>query len=344
MKLKLLRNHGSGRIECAIFWCPGCREVHPYTINVSTRPCWQWNANLEKPTFTPSLLCSKDDPKRICHLYLTDGIIDYLGDCHHALKGTKVPLIDIPGEWGEEEHQPYNLHTHTYRCQHASGDVMDYVRIAEAGGCQVLGFADHTPRPDGFNANGRMGVDQLPDYRAAVIAARSQTSMRILLGMECEWEPALKGFYQDMGCQYLIGSVHLYDPTASDFNIHAYTEKVIATIRAGIFAFIGHPDQFWFAPRQWTDEVDRCAEAICKEASWRKVPLEMNGNRIWDASGPEGTWPFFWDMARRHGCKIVINSDAHEPAKVLQNYSRMAAIRDHYGLIEAPVVDALCAS
>ena len=230
--------------------------------------------------------------------------------------------------------QLYNLHTHTARCKHATGDVLDYVHTAEAGGCTLLGFSDHTPRPDGFNEMGRMGVGELAGYKAAVRAAGDHTAMRILLGMECEWDPALKGFYQDLGCDYLVGSVHLYDSSAPGFNIHAYTEQVIATIQAGIFAFIGHPDQFFFSPRQWTDEVDRCAEAICREANRCNVPLEINGNRVLDASKGPPEFPYFWDMARRHSCTIVINSDAHHHEHVLQNYDRMAAIRDHYRLVD----------
>ena len=42
-----------------------------------------------------------------------------------------------------------NLHTHTYRCKHASGTVDDYCREAVKAGISILGFAEHTPFPDG---------------------------------------------------------------------------------------------------------------------------------------------------------------------------------------------------
>ena len=41
-----------------------------------------------------------------------------------------------------------NYHTHTYRCQHASGDVEDYCEAAVEQGLQVLGISDHTALPD----------------------------------------------------------------------------------------------------------------------------------------------------------------------------------------------------
>lgn len=47
-------------------WCPGCEMMHHFTIEVfnnferspgSPPPTWQWDGNLESPTFSPSLLC-----------------------------------------------------------------------------------------------------------------------------------------------------------------------------------------------------------------------------------------------------------------------------------------------
>ena len=50
-------------------------------------------------------------------------------------------------DYGLNEHPLVNYHTHTWRCQHASGTEEDYVRAAVAAGFKVLGFADHTPWP-----------------------------------------------------------------------------------------------------------------------------------------------------------------------------------------------------
>ena len=38
-----------------------------------------------------------------------------------------------------------NYHTHTYRCQHASGSDREYVEAAIETGLKVLGFSDHCP-------------------------------------------------------------------------------------------------------------------------------------------------------------------------------------------------------
>jgi len=46
---------------------------------------------MEKPTVTPSIRMTG---KINCHVYLTDGMIHFLGDCQHALAGKIVPMVD----------------------------------------------------------------------------------------------------------------------------------------------------------------------------------------------------------------------------------------------------------
>lgn len=81
------------------FWCPGCEEAHTYTL-----PGWTRTGTDEKPTFAPSLLMTEREPRpsetvvRRCHLFLREGILDFLGDCTHKLAGQKVPLPEPP-DW-----------------------------------------------------------------------------------------------------------------------------------------------------------------------------------------------------------------------------------------------------
>jgi len=74
-----------------VFFCPGCQSHHPYRIK-GQNPVWKWNGNMEKPTFSPSLLVHGSLPAHRCHLFLRDGMIEFLSDCHHDLKGKTVPL------------------------------------------------------------------------------------------------------------------------------------------------------------------------------------------------------------------------------------------------------------
>lgn len=78
------------------FFCPGCKENHCFTVRQDGgRPAWNFNGNFEVPTFTPSLLY----PDRVCHLFLTNGQIQFLGDCSHELAGQTVGMQEITEIW-----------------------------------------------------------------------------------------------------------------------------------------------------------------------------------------------------------------------------------------------------
>ena len=91
-----------------LFWCDGCKEHHQ--INTNPNYTWEFNGDLEKPTFSPSYLTwldpnPKADPKFDkdgkyrngfrCHSFIRDGEIQYLNDCTHKLAGQTVKMKPI---------------------------------------------------------------------------------------------------------------------------------------------------------------------------------------------------------------------------------------------------------
>lgn len=80
------------------FWCPGCNELHNYTTDrkEGLHPGWTFNGDMEKPTFSPSLLYPSKAVR--CHLFLKDGKLEFCGDCGHALAGKTVDLPDYPDD------------------------------------------------------------------------------------------------------------------------------------------------------------------------------------------------------------------------------------------------------
>lgn len=112
-----LRTLEGGRVA---FMCPGCHELHQVTIlEVGPRghervgACWGFNGDYERPTFSPSVLVrghaiETDDAGRwtgewkrdsagnpvplVCHSFVRDGQIQFLGDCTHELVGQTVDL------------------------------------------------------------------------------------------------------------------------------------------------------------------------------------------------------------------------------------------------------------
>lgn len=81
------------------YWCLGCQMLHPVHVSrpqgAGPSAVWDWNKDLLKPTFSPSLRHHLG-PKKMCHVFIRDGNIQYLSDCTHDYKDQTVPLPDIP--------------------------------------------------------------------------------------------------------------------------------------------------------------------------------------------------------------------------------------------------------
>jgi len=96
-----------------MFRCPGCNEVHQIQTGDGPGPRWGFNGDFDRPTFSPSVLVrghqvSRDKDGKwtggwerdaagntipsVCHSFIRDGQIEFLGDCTHALAGQTVPL------------------------------------------------------------------------------------------------------------------------------------------------------------------------------------------------------------------------------------------------------------
>lgn len=107
-----------------LFHCPGCKTGHQVRVDPDFGSVWGYNGNPDAPTFTPSILVrgvridgGDEEIERIidnyklpeereamladkrintvCHSFVTDGQIQFLGDCTHALAGQTVPLPDM---------------------------------------------------------------------------------------------------------------------------------------------------------------------------------------------------------------------------------------------------------
>ena len=91
------------------FFCPGCKELHHYSIVGTTHPVWDFDGNLESPTFSPSLRITTgpaDDPD-ICHLTLTSGLFHFYPDSTHELSGKQdIPMEEYPMSPDQEKNDP----------------------------------------------------------------------------------------------------------------------------------------------------------------------------------------------------------------------------------------------
>ena len=80
------------------FWCPGCNRMK--TVCPKR---WHWNGDVDRPTLSPSILetcgpypegTKRAGQKDICHSFVRDGQIEFLGDCTHDKRGL-MPLPEL---------------------------------------------------------------------------------------------------------------------------------------------------------------------------------------------------------------------------------------------------------
>ena len=87
-KVIILENE-SGDYKVPAIQCPGCGCLHAFDSR------WSFNGDLEKPTFSPSMLVNQHRPESRCHSFVTDGKIQFLSDCFHRYAGQTLDLEDI---------------------------------------------------------------------------------------------------------------------------------------------------------------------------------------------------------------------------------------------------------
>lgn len=79
----LMRSPGSGAIVCF------------YTKDSGEACYWDFNGNLERPTFSPSMLIHPNGVHCRDHFFVRDGKIEYLSDCEHTLAGKTVDMVEF---------------------------------------------------------------------------------------------------------------------------------------------------------------------------------------------------------------------------------------------------------
>ena len=90
------------------FFCPGCGHAHKFTTDDAMTdgwPVWIMTGTEDKPTVRASILNrwgkyvpgheQHEGPSGQCHLFITDGRIEYCGDCTHSLNGQTIELPEF---------------------------------------------------------------------------------------------------------------------------------------------------------------------------------------------------------------------------------------------------------
>ncbi|RUM67252.1 MAG: histidinol phosphate phosphatase [Sulfurospirillum sp.] len=224
-----------------------------------------------------------------------------------------------------------DLHNHTTLCNHAEGEMYQYIEKAIASGTEYFGFSEHAPMA--FDERYRMRFDQMEQYREDVLGLRKAYADRIeiLLGLEVDFLP---GYMDDRvlnaDVDYLIGSVHFigkwgfdnpefigeYQNRDIDQIWQEYFDAVTAMAKSGYFDIVGHIDLikvFKYLPKKDIRLIAAEALEAIKKADMT-IEINMAGYRK-PVAEPYPS-PLLLDEIRQRDIPVTFGSDAHKPQQV----------------------------
>ncbi len=224
-----------------------------------------------------------------------------------------------------------DLHNHTPLCNHAVGEMDDYIEAAIKSGTKQFGFSDHAPMD--FDPKYRMAFSDMQVYEKDVLDAKEKykDKIEILLGYEVDY---LKGHMDERvlnaDVDYLIGSVHFIESWGFDNpefigkykeqDIDEIWQKYFDTIQemanSKLFDIVGHLDLikvFKFMPNKNINEMAKDALEAIKEAD---MTLELNVAGYRKPIREAYPSPSLLKQAYDLGIPITFASDAHKPEQV----------------------------
>ena len=219
-----------------------------------------------------------------------------------------------------------DIHTHTIASGHAYNTIYEMAKSAADKGLALLGISDHGPAMEGSASKHY--------FRSSRCIPRDLFGIQLLFG--CELNIVDLDGHVDLdetfsaALEYGIASMHdvcLVSGTAQE-NLRAY-QKAMCNPKVHI---IGHPDDGTFPV-----DMDELARAAADHG----VLLELNEvsvrPRSYRLSGRENALRML-EACEKHGVGIVISSDAHVVADIL-NHRHALDMIEQTGFPEALIVN-----
>lgn len=268
-----------------------------------------------------------------------------------------------------------NIHMHTRFCD-GGEEPVSYIRAAIAKGMISVGFSAHGPVP--FESHWALPEGRFDEYVNTILQLKElyKSQIQVYLGMEVDYFPDLlpytKKWLHAAPFDYFIGSLHFVDAYPGgkrwtidgpndefrkgfkevfDENAELVTRKYFEYTRMMIRDLnppvIGHIDKLKMQYR--TDSFIPEDHPLFREELLKTLQeardagsiVEINTRAIYKKRG-NTYYPgqsVFGDM-NRMGVKVMVNSDAHLPAEITNEFSnvftalKMAGYTEHYILSE----------
>lgn len=252
------------------------------------------------------------------------------------------------------------MHSNNSPDSHATLDELCESAISRdiAGVC----FTEHVDFDPSDAAYGYINYER---YKSDVARCRDKYGDRLEIraGVEItyqtEFEDDIRRFLDTHRFDHVLGSVHLIDHIfigSPDYFVgkseneacDPYWRETLAMVRSGLFTRIGHLDYIrtrwpmeYGLPglNRWRGPVTDILQMVIELGAIIEVNTSAIRRRL---GGPYPNWETLELYRRLGGTRVIMGSDAHNPASVGQFFPEVVAQLEQMGLIVCSECEALC--
>ncbi len=226
-----------------------------------------------------------------------------------------------------------DYHIHTKRCNHATGEMEEYVIEAIKKGLKEICFLDHITLRKGINLS--MGLNELPDYISEVASLKKkfQKEITIKTGVEIDYNPKKIEIIKSVVNKYPFDAVGSSVHFAGDINIvissfkkdnpnidhmevlKLYMDELNNMLNEDYFDFVCHLDIIKKNVSK-IDSVKKEFEKILDKIKNKNLCLEYNTSGYAKPFYEGYPSDYLLKKAKEKGIDIVVGSDAHSPKQV----------------------------
>lgn len=234
-------------------------------------------------------------------------------------------------------------------------------------GVALIGFSEHSPRPDGFNYTHEYRKkleESFPRYINEVKDLKGKGACRVLLGLEMDWLAGEEEFIR-RACRahdydYIIGSVHFLGNWGFDDGCQGWqdcSQEICEEryrqyftlwrdmLRSGLFQIAAHPDlikiysldqfQLWLQKPEAVVQIRDCLLALRDSG----MAMEISSAGLRKACRQIYPAPAIMKIAAELELPVSMASDAHNTEDIGRDFESLAAYARSFGFTEQTVFD-----
>ena len=244
-----------------------------------------------------------------------------------------------------------DYHVHTKWCNHAAGEMREYVRAALAHGLTEIGFAEHMPITIPLEEKLYLSRDEVPLFADEAHRLQDEYAGRIniLIGAECDFAPGQEAEIEAViaACpfDYVYGAIHFIDGWSHDnpsyqdrwrqADVAAVYRRYYALLeqaaRSGFYDIIAHFDlvkKFGHQPHEDVCEAEADAAHAVARAG---MTVEINTAGYDVPAAEQYPSARILRLLRERNVPICFGSDAHRPEHVARHFDKARGLARSLG-------------